>query len=366
MTQRPGDTSEQDPDGWRQLRVTRIVTESSVIRSLYLEPADDAPLVQALAGQHLPIRLTPASGAPLLRTYTLSNAPNDRQYRLSVRRLGAASQFLHDQVAVGDTIAARAPAGNFTIDAGAPGRAVLIAAGVGITPMLAMLAHLVIDGERTGRPRPATLFYATRSRAERAFDAELAALAARAAGAVKLVRLLQSVDDATAGVDYEAVGTITSALFEQHLGFGRHDFLLCGPPPFMQAVYAMLRDAGVADQHIHAEAFGPASLVRDTAPTRVQAATGPVEVSFGAAGPTRSWTPGAGSLLEFAEASGLTPEFGCRAGACGACKTRILAGEVAYIRDTSAEHADDEVLLCSAVPAAPAPGKAAALTLAIV
>lgn len=82
--------------------------------------------------------------------------------------------------------------------------------------------------------------------------------------------------------------------------------------------------------------------------------------------PDRSvWTPGTGGLLEFAESSGLTPEFGCREGACGACKTPLVAGAVAYFRETSAAHSDNEVLICSAVPAATADGSVNRLILAM-
>ena len=144
---------------------------------------------------------------------------------------------------------------------------------------------------------------------------------------------------------------------------------MCGPPGFMQAVYDALTSHGVADHRIFAEAFGPASLKRQVetrsfAP-KAEPSTIPVDVVFNAAGDHGVWEPGAGSLLEIAESSGLTPEFGCREGACGACKTPLVAGAVAYFRETSAAHSDNEVLICSAVPAATADGSANTLVLAI-
>lgn len=364
------DASLSADDPWRPLRVVRIVDESAVIRSFHLEPIDGLPLAPYAAGQHLPIRLTiPGHEAPVLRTYTLSSASLRAQYRLSVRKLGTGSSFLHESVVAGDIIEARAPAGSFTIDAELTHPVVFMAAGVGITPMLAMLDHLVAEGERTGHMRPATLFYAARAKRERAFDFELAALRARAKAPITLVRLLQMTDDADPGTDYEETDMIRADLIKKYLSFDRYDFYLCGPPGFMQAAYTMLRGLGVADPHIRAEAFGPASLVRTTdspeAVSKAEPSDVPVAVVFNRAGDAGIWSSDKGSLLEFAEASGLTPAFGCRVGVCGACRTTILSGTVAYIRDTTAACGPGEVLICSAVPARVTAGQPNALGLDI-
>ncbi len=136
---------------WRPFTVTRIVDESRTIRSFHLRPADGAGLVPHRAGQHLPIRVTlPGQETPVIRTYTLSVAPSDATYRISVKRDGAVSRHLHETLRVGDEIEARAPAGGFTIDAQGRRPAVLLAGGVGITPLLAMLRHVVYEGLRTG------------------------------------------------------------------------------------------------------------------------------------------------------------------------------------------------------------------------
>lgn len=350
------DTDAQD-SGWRPLRIVRIEHESSVIRSFHLEPVDGGALAVADAGQHLPIRLSIAGEvAPVLRTYTLSNAPNDRAYRISVRRLGLASSHLHAIMRVGDILYAKPPAGSFVVDTAARHRAVMVAAGVGITPLLAMLAHLVAGEEAGQAMRPVTFFYAAHSVEERAFDAELAELQARAGDKLTLIRLLSQTGGAELGRDYEEGGFMQAAVFHRHLGFERKDFYMCGPPPFMQAVYSTLREAGVADRHIHAEAFGPASLVRTgdtpecTGPAKFPSSASE-RVRFAPSDVDAVWNPGDGSLLELAEAAGLTPDYGCRVGACGACKSRLVSGEVAYIRQTSAAHGENEVLICSAVPA---------------
>ncbi len=342
---------------WRPFRVTRIVDESRTIRSFHLAPADGAGLIPHLAGQHLPIRITPAgSDRAILRTYTLSAAPSDGDYRISVRKQGLISDQLHDTLKTGDLIEARAPAGAFTIDAGERRPAVLVAAGVGVTPMLAMLRHVVFEGLRTRRIRPTWLFYAARSLTDRAFDAEIATLVAQAGGAVRIVRILSQDDGAEAGRDYDVLGRLDVSAFQATLPFNDYDFYLCGPPAFMQATYDGLRSLNIADARVHSEVFGPASLARTLDPGRepppvVAASTRPVAVAFATSGKEARWTPGSGSLLELAEARGLTPEFSCRGGSCGSCKTRILEGTVAYVTPPTAPLEDGEILICCSVPA---------------
>ncbi|RSU24869.1 FAD-binding oxidoreductase [Sphingomonas koreensis] len=342
---------------WRPYRVARIVDESALIRSFHLQPDDGAGKLPHAAGQHLPIRVgLPGFDRPAIRTYTLSAAPSDDAYRISVKRDGAVSRFLHDAVQVGDIIEARAPAGAFTIDAREKRPAVLLAAGVGITPMLAMLRHIVYEGVRKQRVRPTILFHAARSKLDRAFDREIAELVEASKGAVRVIRVLSDPQDAKEGADYEAAGRIEIPLLTRSLQFDDYDFYLCGPPAFTQSIYDGLRDLNIGDGRIHAETFGPSSLVRreDAGATVAQfdpPAAEPVKVIFTETAKEARWQPGAGSLLELAEARGLEPEFSCREGSCGTCKVKLLAGKVTYLKRPGAAVADDEVLICSAVPA---------------
>lgn len=345
-------------DEWQGLTVSRIVDESETIRSFYLKPGDDAGLIPHLAGQHLPIRLHIAGmDRPIFRTYTLSAAPSDGVYRISVRRDGLASSYLHDQVKVGDVIEARAPAGAFTIDAHAARPAVLLAGGVGITPLLAMLRHVVYEGLRRQRMRPVILFHAARSKKERAFDREIGELVSAGRGAIRLVRVLSDTRDAEEGADYDAAGRIDMALLTRHLPFDDYDFYLCGPAAFTQSLYDGLRGFAVADHRIHGEAFGPSSLQRRpdpgvaSAPARPAASTRPAPVLFANSLKEARWTPGSGTLLELAEARGLSPAFSCRSGSCGSCRTKLLAGAVTYPTEPTASIGEGEVLPCSAVPA---------------
>lgn len=342
-------------NSWRPFRVARIVEESSVIRSLYLEPADGEGIIAHEPGQHLPIRVQPEPGKDaVMRTYTLSSAPSDGFYRLSVKRQGRVSNHLHG-LAIGDLIEVRAPAGSFTIDPLAPRPAVMLAAGIGVTPILAMLRTLVFEGLRHRNVRPTFVFIAARTLAERAFATEISELVRKADGAIRLVRVLGDPQGAKHGIDYDAAGRIDLALMRSVLPFGGYDFYLCGPPSFMQGLYDQLRELGTPDRRIHAEAFGPASLARrydQPAAAAAPAAAGPVDVVFMKSGKEARWLSASGSLLELAEASGLAPDFSCRNGNCGTCATRVLAGNVAYLNQPAAQAGADHALICCAVPAA--------------
>ena len=341
---------------WRPFRIAEIKPESASVRSFYLEPLDGFGLIAHEAGQHLPIRVTlPGTDQPIIRTYTLSAAPSDGCYRISVKRQGKVSAYLHG-LKPGDAIEVRAPAGGFTIDALERRPAVLMAAGIGITPMLAMLRHIIFEGWRKRRIRPTWLFYAARNLEDRAFDAEIAALLVQGQGQVRLVRVLSDTSDARDGQDYDIAGRIDMALLSATLPFGDYDFYLCGPGPFMQAVYDGLRDLNISNTRIHAEAFGPAALTRvadQGAPAIVLGAPSKetVPVAFMTSGKEARWSPASGSLLELAESRGLTPPFSCRSGTCGSCRTKIVEGAVTYHAAPSAEVAKDEALICCAVPA---------------
>ena len=358
---------------WRPFRVTRTVEESSSVRSLHLSPDDGVATIPPLAGQHLPVRMTlPDSAEALTRTYTLSLAPSDGEYRISVKKDGKASQYLHT-LAEGDMLEVRAPAGSFTVDAAQRRPVVLLAAGIGITPMLAMLRHLVHEGKRTRILRPTWLFQSARTLAERPFDKEIASLVEAGNGGVRWVRTLSQPGTAEIGRDYDKEGRIDIELLKATLPFGDHDFYLCGPQAFMQATYDGLRELNVADGRIHAEAFGPSSLQRSAGAGTGEAAevalapvaTESVRVVFTESGKEGRWNPGDGSLLEVAEARGLSPSFGCRGGSCGSCRTRVLEGEVTYATKPSFTVEAGEALICCAMPALGPQGSKGALQLAL-
>ena len=251
-----------DTNPWRPYRVVKIVEESTVVRSLTLQPVDGGDFVPHLAGQHLPVRAL-VSGQPekLQRNYTLSVAPSHQRYRISVKREGVFSNHLHT-LREGDVIEARRPAGAFTIDPFEQRPAVLLSGGIGVTPMLAMLHHIVHEGVQAGRIRPTWFFHAARTVAERAFDQELSELVDQAQGAVRRIRVLDDISTAKRD-EYDRAGRIDMAALQYVLPFNDYDFYLCGPAGFMQSLYDGLRALNIADERIHAEAFGPAGLRRE-------------------------------------------------------------------------------------------------------
>lgn len=338
---------------WRPLRVVRLVDESRDVRSFHLEPADGAGLPAFAAGQHLPIRLALEGDATTpIRTYTLSSAPSDATYRISVRRDGSVSRRLHDRVGVGDLVEAQPPAGAFTLDPREPRPAVLLGAGVGVTPLISMLRHAVFEGLRTRRIRPMWFVQAARSLELRPFDTEVAALAAQAQGAVQVVRVLSDPTGAAPGRDYDVAGRLDIARLSAIAPLADCDVYLCGPPGFSQGHYDQLRAAGVPDERVHAEAFGPAGLRRDRpAPAARPVSRCSVPVAFARAGRTAQWRPGQGSLLDLAEDLGLAPPFSCRTGQCGTCATTVLSGAVAYAAPPAAQVGETAALLCCAQPA---------------
>ena len=344
---------------WRPLRVAKIEAESRHIRSIYLEPTDGAGLPVFLAGQHLPLRFT-LDGEVHIRTYSLSSAPSDGFYRISVKREGRVSTHLHEQIRVGDVLEARAPQGHFTVAPLERRPLVLLAAGVGITPLLSMLREVVYQGLRTRRIRPTWLLQSSRSLADQPFRNELNQLLEKAGDAVQVMRLLsQPEDDADLGEDFDRHGRIDGALLRNLLeveDYDQIDFVLCGPGSFTQGLYDNLRELDVRDARIHAETFGPSTLVRQRDPDAIvikqpPAATTSVPVVFERSAKEARWQPDSGSLLELAESRGLRPEFSCRGGSCGTCKTRLISGAVNYPQPPAEIPEEGQVLICCAVPA---------------
>ncbi|MEP3274964.1 MAG: pyridoxamine 5'-phosphate oxidase family protein [Stappiaceae bacterium] len=348
---------EQKRDAWRSFRVARVEDESSVIRSFYLEPEDGDVLLPFEAGQYLTLRVKSAD-KPLIRTYTVSSAPGDPFYRISVKREseGKVSRLLHETLQTGDLIEARAPRGDFYIDPTETRPAVLLAGGVGITPMMAMARHVAIEGLRTRHLRPLTIFHSAQTTDQRAFGVSLKELEKSTGGQIRYYSLVsRPAEEEVAGKHFNAAGYITAEVLRQTLALDDYDFFLCGPPAFMQALYDTLRTLGVRDGRIMAESFGPATLKRSRVPDAVQVE--PEEeadaaiVKFSRSEFEQRWNKGDETLLEFAESHGVNPEFSCRSGSCGSCVTKLKSGAVAYRTPVSAPHAEDEVVLCCAVPA---------------
>jgi uncharacterized protein len=346
----------QQRQQWQPWRISRVAQESQDIRSLFIEPLDGAA-VTFLAGQHIPIRLQPGERDELTRTYSLSSAPSDGHIRISVKAQGRASRHLHEQMQVGDILQVRPPLGSFTLKTDSQRPVVLIGAGVGITPLLSMARELVEQIGTQQRTQPVYLFQGGRTAQELPFQNELRQLTQRAAGLLHLQRALSAPEaGARQGLDYEIAGRLSFKQIKAHLPLDDYDFYLCGPASFTQNIYDGLRTVNIPDARIHAEAFGPSTLRRqadESHPTRVQppAASAAVPVYFAESAKEARWTAQNGSLLELAESCGLTPDFSCRGGSCGTCRTRLISGKVHYPNPPAEIPEDDMVLICCALPA---------------
>jgi ferredoxin-NADP reductase len=254
---------------------------------------------------------------------------------------------------------ARAPQGHFTVaDERRP--LVLLAAGVGITPLLSMLREVVYQGLRTRRIRPTWFFQSSRTLADQVFRPELDRLLEGTGDAVRVLRLVSQPEaGALEGEDFDLTGRIATALLKTLLeveDYDQLDFVLCGPGSFTQGLYDGLRELHIRDARIHAETFGPSTLRRVPDPDAVvieqpPAATTSVPVVFQRSAKEARWQPDGGSLLELAESRGLRPEFSCRGGSCGTCKTRLISGQVSYPQPPAEVPDDGQVLICCAIPA---------------
>lgn len=348
---------------WRPYKVEKIVRESTVIKSFYLS-ADGHQALKFVPGQFLTLKVE-IEGKEQIRTYTLSSAPADDYYRISVKRedspdgkrpKGTFSSYLHSDINVGDTILAKAPAGAFQYDSESDRPVLLLAGGVGITPMISMARHALTEGLRTRKMRSITFIGAAHSRQQRAFFDEFNKIAEASQNQIQAYwALSETSSDLKAGKDFQHVGHISKDFLQAILRLDDYDCYLCGPAGFMQASYDLLRSLGVSDFRIHAEAFGPASLNRHADKATKSFVSRPAAdqaiVEFSNSKIEQAWSKEDGNLLEFAEAHGFTPEFGCRSGQCGACKVKLSSGKVAYETAHPVGVEDGEVLLCCSVPA---------------
>jgi ferredoxin-NADP reductase len=367
------DTQEPAVAAWsglRTFRVERRVVEDAAqeVCSFYLMPEDGQLLAPFLPGQFLTFRLeipTLSGGTePIIRCYSLSDAPHPASYRVSIKRAppppgsqvppGRSSNFFHDQVPVGSLLQVRAPAGHFHIDRSeAP--VVLIGGGIGITPMLSMLNWCL--AEQPGRE--IWLFYGVRHSRELLMKSHLETLAAAHPNFQLRLCFSDPQPEDVARHDYQHHGRVDVALLRRQLPLRPYHFYICGPTPMLESLVPALEDWGVPDAHIHFEAFGPASIQRKK-PTPSLLATAPTEatpasdsgivVTFAQSGKQLPWQPAAGTLLDFAEANGIAVSSGCRAGGCGSCQTTIRSGEVAYRQPPDFDPEPGTCLLCVCTP----------------
>lgn len=342
----------------REFRVDRIVPESAQVRSFYLKPVDQQKLPMYRAGQYLTFRFDiPGQEKPVVRCYSLSDAPGHDYYRISVKRIppprdkpelppGLSSSYLHDQVNEGDIIKVLAPNGNFCLpEQKKLHKIVLIGSGIGITPVMSMLNYLHKSGIK--RHSDIWFFYGVRNGSEQIMKDHFKALA----NADKYLHLIicysSPSDQDMLGQDYDVEGRVSTDLLKKMLPDNQFDFYFCGPGPMMSDLAEGLDAWGVPDQQIHFEAFGPSTVKRKSADQEVGKH---FQIKFDQTGKTLTWTGESDSILEFAEANGVQLPFGCRMGNCGSCSQKLVSGEVKYPTPPSFSPEPGHCLTCSAIP----------------
>jgi ferredoxin-NADP reductase/MOSC domain-containing protein YiiM len=342
--------------GFRPLRVSHKVRESSSVMSLVLEPVDGLLLTTALPGQFVVLRIRLAPGTPaLMRSYSLSGELSDRCYRVSVKREphGAAGEYIDEKVEIGDVLDVSAPRGNFTLGSGdAP--AVFVSAGVGATPVMAMLHALAAEAS----PREVWWLYGARRGREHPFAQEARTLLKALAHGHSHIRYSSPDPEDRPGVDFDAHGRLDMGVLREQ-GVPRNaDFFICGPSAFISDLTAGLVAWGVATDRIHTELFGPGPSITPGVATSPQRpphlpagppGAGPL-VSFARSGMSVHWGSTFRSVLELAEACDIPTRWACRSGVCHTCETGLVAGTVAYQPNPIEPPAAGNVLICCSRP----------------
>lgn len=351
-------------NGWRVFRVADLKSETRSATSVYLVPADGKPVPDFQPGQFLTLRFQlPGQRKPLVRCYSLSSAPEQRPYRITVKQVaprdgnspGSVSEHINRRLKVGEMIEAKMPAGDFVLRDTSPRPTVMLAAGVGITPLYSMILALLTGRSLDARQRPVILFYGNSGREDHLFARELARLAVTYSNFVVVNCYSRS---AAAGENAEVPchyrERVSVRLVKELIPSLDADFYLCGPAGFMQSNYDELRAAGVAGAQIFFEAFGPASIDVWSSPHPLAAEAAVAESMAGMIAFTKSGKqadcPAGKSILDLAEDCDIPIDTGCRAGNCGTCAVRLLKGSVRYLKNNHGKPEPGTCLTCIAQP----------------
>jgi ferredoxin-NADP reductase/MOSC domain-containing protein YiiM len=342
--------------GFRPLKIARMELESSSVTSLVLEPADGQALTVPLPGQFVVLRLRPKPDAsPILRSYSLSAMPDANQYRVAIKKEpnGIASTYVSTQLHAGDVVDVSAPRGAFTLRPGdLP--VVLLSAGVGVTPVMAMLHMLVAQASA----RQVWWIYGARNRLDHPFAQEARDLLAKLPHARSHIQYSRPDAADKPGSDFDAIGHLTTAVLEKLSVPRESDFYMCGPPAFLESFNSGLRAWGVADDRIHTEVFGSGKSITpgiaEQPRRQPHAPSGPAgdgpKISFARAGLTVAWDSKFQSLLELAEACDVPVRWSCRTGVCHTCECGLVSGSVKYDPEPLEPAAEGNLLICCSRP----------------
>lgn len=343
--------------GFRRFRVSAIDQESTDVLSVTMHASEKLPLQMALPGQYVVLRLRPpAAGPPLFRSYSLSGPLSVEQYRISVKIEvnGAAGTYLRDHVGVGDVLDVSSPRGSFTLQAG-EGPVVLLSAGIGITPVLAML-YTLVESKSTRR---IFWIHAARDRKHHPFATEVRRLLLALTNASSCVCYSRPDLRDKLGEDFDEPGHISLPILEK-IGIPLDaDAYLCGPERFMADMKQALAILGLAPDRIHTEIFnggegmtpGIVGKAKRTPHLPKNDANSGPQVSFARSGIVAHW--GASeyqSILELAEACDIPVRWSCRTGVCHNCESGLVSGTIAYGPAPLEEPITGNLLICCSQP----------------
>lgn len=349
-------------NGYRDFVVTKVVQESIDTTSLYLEPADGKPIATFRPGQHITVRFSvKGKRKPLVRCYSLSDGPDKPWYRITVKhhferseapqdepRPGLVSSIINTQTRVGDRIAIKSPSGHFYLDEDSQEIAVLVAGGIGITPMVSMLERIIDSGSQ----RPVVILHGVGNRSEQPFADHVRTRANQFPTVYCVSCYSRPSAEDIVGTHYQHKGYVSVDLLKSVLPNAECQFYLCGGPGFMKSIYEGLLDWGVAESQIAFEQFGPSSI-KKISTSKDLVHDEPDPVSFTESGEVVLWSSKYESILELAEAHDVPIESGCRSGSCGTCETAILSGKVCHLGGGEVACGPGRCLPCIAVPDGP-------------
>jgi ferredoxin-NADP reductase/MOSC domain-containing protein YiiM len=345
--------------GFRRVKVVEVCRETDDVTSLVLADPDGSSFPPAVSGQYLVLRFTPDGNSPaLVRSYSISGASNSGTYRISVKRgEGRGSRYLTDAMEAGGQLEVSAPRGEFTLRPSEK-PVVLLSAGIGVTPVLAMLHTLA--SVRAQTLREVWWVHAAGNSKEHAFAREARLLLASIPGSHSAVAYSRPTLTDRIGIDFDMQGHWDAESLKK-LGVPLDsDFYLCGPSAFLIDMQRDLVSLGVAQESIHQEVFGAET---STAPGVVKSAakaphapkpagTGPI-VSFTRSGLTVPWDQRFTSILELAEACDVPVRWSCRTGVCHMCECGILGGQVCYAPEPLDRPSSGSALICCSTPETP-------------
>ncbi len=341
--------------GFRSMTVIDVHYETAQVKSVLLAAEDGTEVPNWLAGQSITVRIFPAGdGAALVRSYSLSNEPGATCLRISVKQEphGAASGYIHAAVRTGDRLDVAAPRGNFVLPEG-EAAVILVSAGVGVTPVLAML-HWLVNHDRM---REVWWLHGARDGSEHVFAAESRALLSQLPHSQCHVFYSRPGTDDVAGRDYTHEGRMSAGSLGAMSLPDNAEAYVCGPTSFMAELSAGLLEQGLAQSRIHVEAFGAGAALnpgvvtaaRPPHPPAGAPGTGP-RVSFARSGLAAAFDGRYASLLELAEACDVPTRWSCRTGVCHNCETALVSGTVRYDPDPLEPPSAGAVLICCAQP----------------